>query len=483
MVELEARRSGSLFRLERKTRFPPELERRFLEDYRRESLPMVRMAFALGIGLYAIFGILDAAMAPKTKELFWLIRFGIVCPALAIALVLSLFPFFARISEAVGSVVALLAGFGIIAMIAFSKDANVTSLYYAGLILVLIYAYTFTRMRFAIATASCWALILGYDAAAVFLQRMLEVPELRVVFINNNFFFIAANVMGMIVCFYIESYARSNFQHRLEIARKARGAPGRAQRPRREGQGDARTSWRWREAFNGSHTRREPERGPRVLLPADGGGGRRPFRLPALRRRSEPGGVHLHVSGHGVPAAMIAAMLKSAILQADKQRRNPAMMLSYLNDLLIGRTNFNFVTAFYGVLDREARTLTYSNAGHPPPYLFHEGKVVEVPIRNTNLPIGIMSGADMAGSGKPYRNYRVSLPSASKLMFYTDGLIEARSLVRDGEVFGDLLEAKIIEDGPLPASAFVKKLYDQLLAFRGGDQFDDDICVIGLDVE
>ncbi len=483
MVELEARRSGSLFRLERKTRFPPELERRFLEDYRRESLPMVRMAFALGIGLYAIFGILDAAMAPKTKELFWLIRFGIVCPALAIALVLSLFPFFARISEAVGSVVALLAGFGIIAMIAFSKDANVTSLYYAGLILVLIYAYTFTRMRFAIATASCWALILGYDAAAVFLQRMLEVPELRVVFINNNFFFIAANVMGMIVCFYIESYARSNFQHRLEIGEKreelqvernALVAKDKAMRNELE---MARSIQRQLIPVA------SPSEGLAFFYqPMEEVGGDLFDFLPFAGDRSL--GVFISdVSGHGVPAAMIAAMLKSAILQADKQRRNPAMMLSYLNDLLIGRTNFNFVTAFYGVLDREARTLTYSNAGHPPPYLFHEGKVVEVPIRNTNLPIGIMSGADMAGSGKPYRNYRVSLPSASKLMFYTDGLIEARSLVRDGEVFGDLLEAKIIEDGPLPASAFVKKLYDQLLAFRGGDQFDDDICVIGLDVE
>ncbi len=75
------------------------------------------------------------------------------------------------------------------------------------------------------------------------------------------------------------------------------------------------------------------------------------------------------VTGHGVPAALITSMIKSMILQAGSHRADPAEFLSYLNGLLVHRTGGNFVTAFYGVFDPDRRTITYSNAGHYPPYL------------------------------------------------------------------------------------------------------------------
>lgn len=143
-------------------RFPAAPERLFVDDYREKSLTMVRMCFILGIMMYAGFGVLDIYVAPLTRNITWLIRFAIVCPFMAASLAVSWLPFFKRIMEIDTMVVGSLAGFGIIAMIAFSRDPDATRYYCAGLILVLIYVYTFTRMRFLVATITGFLIILGY---------------------------------------------------------------------------------------------------------------------------------------------------------------------------------------------------------------------------------------------------------------------------------------------------------------------------------
>ncbi len=48
-------------------RFPRELEKLFLDDYREKSLPFVRISLALGIALYAVFGVLDVFIAPRRR--------------------------------------------------------------------------------------------------------------------------------------------------------------------------------------------------------------------------------------------------------------------------------------------------------------------------------------------------------------------------------------------------------------------------------
>ena len=201
-------------------RFSAELEKLFLDDYREKSLPFIRISFVLGIALYAVFGVLDVFIAPQTRNITWLIRFAIVCPFMAISLGLSWLPVFKKLAEIDTMIVALLAGFGIIAIIAFSRDADAARYYYAGLILVLIYVYTFTKMRFALATLTSLIIILGYEAVAIGPLAMLATHESFIVFLNNNFFFIAANIMGMIVCFYMERYARKDYLRRLLVVDK-----------------------------------------------------------------------------------------------------------------------------------------------------------------------------------------------------------------------------------------------------------------------
>ena len=71
------------------------------------------------------------------------------------------------------------------------------------------------------------------------------------------------------------------------------------------------------------------------------------------------------VSGHGMPAALIASMLKIAFAAQTMHADNPAQVLQGLNQALCGKFQHQYVTASYAFVDMEKRTLTYAGAGHP----------------------------------------------------------------------------------------------------------------------
>ncbi len=99
----------------------------------------------------------------------------------------------------------LTAGIGIIMMISLAPPPAHYS-YYAGLILVLMLSYTVINMRFIWATATGWLIVLLYNYTAV---SIYDTPTL--VLINNNFFFVGANLIGSFACYAIEYYARRDF--------------------------------------------------------------------------------------------------------------------------------------------------------------------------------------------------------------------------------------------------------------------------------
>jgi signal transduction histidine kinase/DNA-binding response OmpR family regulator/HPt (histidine-containing phosphotransfer) domain-containing protein len=102
-------------------------------------------------------------------------------------------------------VTAFIGGGGIIAMIAMTPPPATYS-YYAGLILVFMFLYTFGRIRFIWATVSGWMLVILYEVSAIYFTS----PPLPVL-INNNFFFIGANIVGMASCYLLEFFDRKNF--------------------------------------------------------------------------------------------------------------------------------------------------------------------------------------------------------------------------------------------------------------------------------
>ena len=188
------------------------------------------------------------------------------------------------------------------------------------------------------------------------------------------------------------------------------------------------------------------------------------------------------VSGHGVPAALITSMIKSSILESRRLASDPAKMLHHLNEVLGNRTDENFVTAFYAVYDRSSRTITYSNAGHHPPAIVLSHSIATLD-KAHSIPLAIMSNSELASDGFRYKNSRAILPEKSKLILYTDGLVEAKKMDNRDIDFGEDIYNRMIAIRELSCRDFVETLYEQLIDFRGSESFDDDICLICIDIE
>lgn len=122
------------------------------------------------------------------------------------------------------------------------------------------------------------------------------------------------------------------------------------------------------------------------------------------------------VSGHGVPAALIASMVK---LAASSQRNNatcPSDLLNAINATLCGNTQTQFVTAAYVYLHAPSRELRYAAAAHPPMLLLRDGEVSE--IEENGLMLAAFPFATYSTVSRP-------LEPGDRLLLYTDGVLEA----------------------------------------------------------
>ena len=196
--------------------FGGELEREFCGTNTQSSLRQMRAALFLAIFIYGAFGILDAAVFPALSSVFLFIRLAIVIPFITLVYLFSFHRKFLKYSQICVAMVSLVAGLAIISMIVIAPQP-INASYYAGLILVFLYGYTFFRLRFVWATLSCWTIVIGYEVAALF----LTVTPLATL-ISNNFFFLGGNLIGMVACYSQEYYTRRDFMHSrlLEEERK-----------------------------------------------------------------------------------------------------------------------------------------------------------------------------------------------------------------------------------------------------------------------
>jgi phosphoserine phosphatase RsbU/P len=131
------------------------------------------------------------------------------------------------------------------------------------------------------------------------------------------------------------------------------------------------------------------------------------------------------VSGHGVPAALIASMVKVAIQSQRHHIANPDLLLAGVNEALCGNTQNQFVTAAYVHLDEGRSELCYAAAGHPPMLLLRKGQVSR--IEENGLMLALFPSAI-------YTSTKYRLLNGDRLVLYTDGIIEAADA--NNEEFG-----------------------------------------------
>ena len=198
-------------------------------------------------------------------------------------------------------------------------------------------------------------------------------------------------------------------------------------------------------------------------------------------RNSDRIGIFLSdVTGHGVPAAFITSMIKSFILQAGARREDPAALLSYLNDLLYNQTANNFITAFYGIFDPGTRHFTYASAGHNAPYLIFKDTIEFLPL-NQSIPLAILNSKDIEEMDDVILNNEFDIPLNCKMLLYTDGILEERN--SDDVQFQDgPFEDALLESRDMGKNLFIENLYKRLADYTGLENFNDDICLIYLDI-
>ena len=184
--------------------FPANLEQVFRADYFERYLYQMRTSLVVGIIFYAAFAVLDAVMMPQIQWTFWSIR-SLVVAVILVGIGLSYAPNAHRRMQLFLFVMSSVAGLGIVAIIVMAPSpANYS--YYAGLILVIMFNYTMIRLRFIWAMLAGWLIVIGYEIAAI---AIVGVPAQYL--ICSNFFFIGANIAGMIAAYSIELHARQDF--------------------------------------------------------------------------------------------------------------------------------------------------------------------------------------------------------------------------------------------------------------------------------
>jgi signal transduction histidine kinase/ActR/RegA family two-component response regulator len=152
-----------------------------------------------------IWCLADYFAFPDLIKEFWFIRLGIITPMFTIGLLYSYHSSYLKYWQYVFSFYVLMAGANHIAImwIGPSPDSHI---YYVGMVVVLVFAYTFIRLRFMIATISGWLVMLMYILFAAFIN-----PPTNMILIYNSIFLFSINFIGTIICYIAEVDARRNF--------------------------------------------------------------------------------------------------------------------------------------------------------------------------------------------------------------------------------------------------------------------------------
>jgi hypothetical protein len=175
------------------------------------------------------------------------------------------------------------------------------------------------------------------------------------------------------------------------------------------------------------------------------------------------------VSGHGVPAALVASMVKVAFSAQADHADDPAQVLGSMNQVLCRHLEHAYVTAVYAVVNTDRQTVTIASAGHPPA-LLHRAHQTSPVQQNGGVMLGVFPDAK-------YTNTEVApFGTGDRLLLYSDGVLEARD--RAGQFFDNDRVARWMSDiKHTSAEQFADAAFSELTQWTGGG-FDDDVTFV-----
>lgn len=177
------------------------------------------------------------------------------------------------------------------------------------------------------------------------------------------------------------------------------------------------------------------------------------------------------ISGKGIFAALLMASLQAALrsIASLGDQCNTADLVSRLNGHLFRNTSDDrYATLFYAVYDGDAKTLTYTNAGHPAPFFLCDGSVQSLDEGGTV--VGLFEEPK-------YEQRTVHISQGSLLVVFSDGLVETESVY--GEEFGlERLKAEMLRQRGLSPPQLAEDLIDAAERWSGTAEQADDMTVV-----
>jgi len=192
---------------------------------------------------------------------------------------------------------------------------------------------------------------------------------------------------------------------------------------------------------------------------------------------SLPGGrlglVVADVVDKGVGAALFMALSWILIrTYAAELTAEPERVLSAVNQRILAEVDTGqFVTVFYGILDPATGKLTYSNAGHPPPYLFSTRRIDKaLPLSRTGMALGVTSS-------ETWEQADAQIGPGDVLVLYSDGVTDAEGT--QGESFGrERLKARIADSLGCSALELQEAVLTGIREFARDSVQSDDVTLM-----
>lgn len=432
-----------------------ELNKAFEKSITKGSITFVRVSLLLAIALYAIFAWLDRLVTPEVVTELMIIRV-LSCSMFIGAIYLTYTEWGLKNFQFMISMVVMLAGLGIIGMILVSESIGGYH-YYAGLILAIMFAHGLLRIRFIYASLTTWFIIWTYITATIW----LETTPFQI-YVNNIFFLVSANVMGMFASYWLEYYMKAVFWNEHILNEKS-------------------------EELRKESIRKSTELEAARIMQLN----MLPQIFPycpnyqfsfSMKAASEVGGDYYDyhrtpdevltfgigdATGHGLQASVIVTAIK--LLFSEYAVKTDLVEFLKRASHSISLMDFRTLYMAFAIGRLTENTLELAGAGMPPALIYrYKTKTVEqIPLKG--LPLG--SKTDF-----PYSKVTIEIEPGDVILFMTDGLPEL--LNPDGEMIGYSQIARIFQEvAHLEPESIVKHLHDISDGWLDGQSQNDDMTL------
>ena len=177
------------------------------------------------------------------------------------------------------------------------------------------------------------------------------------------------------------------------------------------------------------------------------------------------------VSDKGMPAALYMTVARTLIHSEALEGDLPSAALMRVNrSLLLNSQQGLFVTCLYAILNIKSGEMTYANAGHNCPVWLRKSRRDVVWLEKGGMPLGVSEQLELC-------DQQLQMKESDHLVFYTDGVTEARSV--DGTLFGEERLFNILNlFRNRPSSSLIGSIDQRIMDFRGGAPVSDDLTLM-----